>query len=154
MRFRWLLAIALSFCCRSALPQAMPDNSGSEYFQTIRCGALIDSKVQPAGIALYLDLKVKKPLPAKSVVVAEFENPLRRSAPFQVVSNPVSGKQEIALSSQGIACLTAGKYYRSIVTLFSDASRSKVLGTHVQIIAVSVPQSTLGTFNVLPCPVD
>lgn len=152
MRYQYLLAIPLFLICRFAMPQAMPPNADSEYFRTFGCGTLVNSKVIPADIVFYLNLKVKKSLPEKAVIVVEFENPISKAAPIEVALDPAPDKKELSISSPPMACITNGKYYRAILTLFADSSRSRILDTHVQIIAFFIPAPMFDNLNVPVCP--
>lgn len=152
MRHQWVLAIPLILACGFAMPQAMPANTESEYFRTFGCGTLVDSKIIPPDVVFFLNLKVKKSLPKKAVIVVEFENPIPKAAPIEVVLDPVPDDKDLSIFSPGIACLTNGKYYRTILTLFADSSRSRILSTHVQIVAVFMPPSMLDNLNVPMCP--
>lgn len=110
MRYQWLLAIPLLLTCGLAMPQAMPANADSEYFRTLGCGTLLNKNVVPTDIVFHLELKVKKTLPPKAVIVVEFENPTPNAAPIEVILDPAPDKKELSISSPGMACLTNNKY--------------------------------------------
>jgi hypothetical protein len=107
-----------------------------------------------------LSLDVKKSIPAGAVAVAEFENPATSSNPtsntavFKVVSATYVFKpneKRIRFMSPKLSCVTNGRNYQTLVTLYSNAKRTRVLGTHLQAINFTMTPAQLEEYNIPLC---
>jgi hypothetical protein len=143
-----------------SLAQSRPDPTSSAYFTTFGGGMAFFPETNPPTPAYTLSLDVKQPIPAGAVAVAEFENPATSSNPvpdvyvFQAVSAThvfKANEKRIRFISPKLNCVTNGRNYQIVVTLYSNAKRTRILGTHVQAINFTMTPAQLEQYNIPLC---
>jgi hypothetical protein len=133
------------------LAQASPEPTKSKYFETFGGGIVLDPRTQPVTISTVLTLQARQKIPLGAVVVADFENPASISKPLQTTHSVTSTKDRITLISPNMSCVTNGQDYRVLVTLYADAKRTKILGTHEQLINFTVEPDQLQKLDIRLC---
>jgi hypothetical protein len=108
-----------------------------------------ETKPPTPGYALTLDLRQN--IPAGAVAVAEFENPANSSKPLSATYVFKANEKRITLISPNLSCVINGRNYRILVTLYSDAKRTQILGTHEQSINFTVAPTQVEQFGIPLC---
>jgi hypothetical protein len=141
--------------------QSQPNPVSSAYFTTFGGGMIFLPETDPPTPAYTLSLDVKQPIPAGAVAIAEFENPATSSKPgsstsvFKTVSAThifKANEQRIRFISPKLGCVTNGRNYLILVTLYSNAQRTRILGTHAQAINFTMSPAQLERYNIPLCP--
>jgi hypothetical protein len=134
------------------LAQASPEPTKSKYFETFGGGITLDPRTQPVTINTVLTLQARQKIPLGAVAVADFENPANIDKPLQVIHNFTSTtKDRVTLISPNMSCVTNGQDYRVLVTLYADAKRTRILGTHEQLINFTVSPDQLQQLDIRQC---
>jgi hypothetical protein len=133
------------------LAKASPEPTQSKYFDTFGGGIVLNPSTQPVKINCALTLQLRQNIPSGAVAVADFENPANIDKPLHATHNFTSAENRITLISPNMSCVTNGQNYRVLVTLYTDAKRTKVLGTHEQLIDFTVPPDQLQQLNIRQC---
>jgi hypothetical protein len=148
------LFVTLSSLLLLAAPswaQSRPEPTRSAYFTTFGGGMIFRTETKPVtpGYALILDLRQK--IPAGAVAAAEFENPANSSKPLAATHVFTANEQRITLLSPNLSCVTNSRNYRILVTLYSDAQRTRILGTHEQVINFTATPTQVEQFGIPIC---
>jgi hypothetical protein len=159
LRFSVILT-SLVLLAAPSLAQSQPDPTSSPYFTTSGGGMIFLPETDPPTPAYTLSLDIKRPISAGAVAVAEFENPSTSSNPtsntavFKVVSAThvfKPNEKRISFISPKLRCVNNGQNYRILVTLYSNAKRTQVLGTHLQAINFTMTPAQLAQYNIPLC---
>jgi hypothetical protein len=154
-----MLASLLSLAAPS-WAQSAPDPVSSAYFTTFGGGMAFLPETKPPTPIYTLSLDVKKSIPAGAVAVAEFENPATSGNPtsntavFKAVSATYVFKpneKRIRFISPKLSCVSNGRNYQTLVTLYSNAKRTRILGTHAQVINFTMTPAQLEEYNIPLC---
>jgi hypothetical protein len=150
LRFSVMLSSLLLLAAPS-LAQSPPEPTRSAYFTTYGGGMIFRTETKPVtpGYSLILDLSQN--IPAGAVAVAEFENPANSSKPLSTTYVFKANEKRIGLLSPNLSCVTNGRNYRILVTLYSDAKRTRILGTHEQAINFTVTPAQVEQFGIPLC---
>jgi hypothetical protein len=148
-----LSATILSFLLLASpsLAQLPTDPTESKYFTTSNGGIILDPNTQPIKISYVLALQLRQNIPSGAVAVADFENPENTNKPLQATHVFTTPKDSITLFSPNLSCITNGRNYRVLITLYTDAKRTRILGTHEQFINFTLPPAQLQQLNVRQC---
>jgi hypothetical protein len=129
------------------LAQTKPEPTQSQYFNTFGGGIALVPTSQSTTTSYapryVLILELRQNIPLGAVAVATFENPINPNQPistaYTFTSNVFStNEKRITLGSPSLNCVTNGRNYRTRVTLYADAKKSRVLGTHEQVVNFTV----------------
>ncbi len=151
LRFSVMLSSLLLLAAPS-WAQSRPDPTSSEYFATFGGGMVFLPETKPPTPAYTLSLDLKKNIPAGAVAVAEFENPVDKSKPlFATYVFKANEKDRIRFISPKLSCVTNNRNYRILVTLYSDAKRTRTLGTHEQSINFTATPAQVQQFDLPLC---
>jgi hypothetical protein len=134
-----------------SLAQSPPDPTESKYFTTFGGGIALDPGTQPLKIFYALTLQLRQNIPSGAVAVADFENPENAGKPLQATHVFTTPKNRITLLSPNLSCVTNGRNYRVLVTLYTDAKRTRILGTHEQFVNFRLPPAQLQQLNIRQC---
>lgn len=135
----------------STVALAAPEPTQSQYFNTSGGGiALIPSQSDNTSyIPKYvLTLELRQSIPLGAVAVATFENPANINKPLSTTYTFSTNKDRISLMSPNLSCVTNGKNYRTTVTLYASAKRSRILGTHEQVVNFTIAPAQIQQLNV------
>ena len=150
IRFSVTLSSLLLLAAPS-LAQSRPDPTQSAYFTTFGGGMIFRTETKPVtpGYSLILDLRQN--IPAGAVAVAEFENPANSSKPLFATHVFTANEKRIGILSPNLSCVTNGRNYRILVTLYNDAKRTRILGTHEQAINFNATPARVEQFGIPLC---
>jgi hypothetical protein len=146
-----VMLLTLLLLANPNLAQASPEPTKSKYFETFGGGITLDPRTQPVTINTVLTLQARQKIPLGAVVVADFENPANIDKPLRATHNFTSAENRITLISPNMSCVTNGQDYRVLVTLYADAKRTKILGTHEQLINFTVEPDQLQKLDIRLC---
>jgi hypothetical protein len=146
------VVMAVIFIAASQTSVAQPVPEISEYIKTLGGGAVTYMKENPGKLYVGLNFEwVKRPPPGAYLVV-QFTN--------SIVDNPVVVEQPadvstptFVLKSPAYDCASNNSVYTMKVSIFSDGSKSKLLGVHSQEIEFSVPAKHWGALKLKECHV-
>lgn len=128
-----------------------PQNTESEYLQTLSSGFSLDVSVTPAEILYNIKMKARKSLPEGAIGVLTFDSPDPRVAPAEVVHEFKPYETEISVQSPAVVCIVNGGRYRIVVRVFSDRERRELLGEHEQMVDFSASDDFLKAVRVSDC---
>jgi hypothetical protein len=146
-----VMTLSLLLLVDPSLAQSPPEPTQSKYFTTFGGGVLLDPKNQPVKINYGLTLQLRQNIPSGAVAIADFENPANIDKPLRATHVFTSTKNQITLISPDLSCVTNGRNYRVLVTLYSDAKRTRILGTHNQLINFTLPPAQLQQLDIRQC---
>jgi hypothetical protein len=150
IRFSVMLSSLLLLAAPS-WAQSRPDPTNSAYFTTFGGGMIFRTETKPPTPGYSLLLDVKQNIPAGAVAVAEFENPANSSKPVSATYIFKANEKRIGIISPNLSCVTNGRNYRILVTLYSDAKRTRILGTHEQLINFTATPEQVQQFDFPIC---
>lgn len=120
----------------SAPSGPLPNSTSSEYLETRGSGFVFDSNPTPPVVSHYISLRPKWIRPAKAYLEVQFENPVSPDTPI-VVGHTFEKRtikeasEQIMIRSPHLGALKC-KDYEIKVVVYRDASKSDLLGTHIQ----------------------
>ena len=132
-----LLTLLPSAAVYSASP---PRPAKSEYLITTGAGFLLEKE---RGAYYGMNFSIRKPLPGAVYLVALFDNPEVPDTPLRTELVVPADATEIQFQSPGVHQIGNNKRYEVRLTLYLDADRTKVLGTHRQDVLFSMPPAFL-----------
>ena len=135
-----LIALMLTAC--SSLITHRP--AQSEYFTTLGGGFMMTLGNQPSK-TYGVNLQVKKPLPAHSYAVIEFENPANKTLPYitegsiEDIQNTFAArfKNVFVLTSPHVHGVRPHTNYVITVSIYADESKQVLLTRHQQGVSSS-----------------
>ncbi|WP_310481084.1 hypothetical protein [Chamaesiphon sp. VAR_48_metabat_403] len=154
MRYSIRLLVTLVSLLSLAAPswaQSAPDPASSPYFTTFGGGIAFLPETNPPSPIYTLSLDLKKNIPAGAVAVAEFENPVDKSRPLSATYVFKPNEQRIRFISPKLSCVNNERNYQILVTLYSNAKRTRTLGTHAQAINFTMTPAQLEEYNIPLC---
>ncbi len=117
----------------SAIPQ---DATKSKYFKTKNAGfALIEGK----GVRYLIDLSVRKKIRKDMYGTYFFENPLDKMSPLKFDFILKKRDKKLRVLSPLIKTIKNNKLYSAKILLYKDASKTKLVNTHIQNIEFMLP---------------
>jgi hypothetical protein len=131
--------------------QSRPDPVNSAYFTTFGGGMIFRTETKPPTPGYSLTLDLRQSIPAGAVAVFEFENPANSSKPVSATYVFKANEKRITVLSPNLSCVTNGRNYRILVTLYSDAQRTRVLGTHEQAVNFTVTPPQVEQLGIPLC---
>jgi hypothetical protein len=146
-----VMLLTLLLLANPNLAQASPEPTKSKYFETFGGGITLDPGTQPVKINCALTLQARQKIPSGAFAVADFENPANIGQPLQTTHSFTSTENRITLISPNMSCITNGQDYRVLVTLYTDTKRTRILGTHEQLINFTVSPDQLQQLDIRLC---
>jgi len=147
------LAAPLLCAALLTLPAHAADNlAATDWFKTSGSGVALEKRNGNNHVFFGIGLTPVKKLPAGAVIVAEFPNPADAAHPLEASLTPKAGEEKLSLRSDPVECIVNNSDYTITVKLYTDASRKKLLGTHVQPLALKVPPPAIKELALKECP--
>lgn len=119
-------------------PGPLPDNQSSEYLETLGGGIAIREKKQGSvleDVRWSISVRVKPNVPEGAVLEAHFYDAAQPYAPMVVEKildrTTIAQSMDISILSPILAAIRCGSFPVTI-NVFSDRSKARLLGTHVQ----------------------
>jgi hypothetical protein len=121
-----------------------PRPSKSEYFETTVAGILLKVDAGKILSEKYdIVLTPLKTLPDGALLEVEFENPVDSSKPMLVTQKVDAAASTVRLESPSFHGIKAYKNYQTVVRMYADESKSKLIGVHEQLIRSIVDDADL-----------
>jgi hypothetical protein len=146
---RFAIVAGMLFVATFAIAQPKPEVS--EYLKTRWGGAVTDTVKEPGTAYFGLTLDWVRRPPAEAVVVAEFENTEDGTKPYIVEQAVNLVDSPFVLKSPKYPCVVNNSRYNVTIRIFSDASKSVLLGTHEQQILFGLPIRHLKALKLREC---
>jgi hypothetical protein len=138
----------------STMLLAQPKPEVSEYFKSLGGGIIADAVKEPGKLYVGLNLEwVKRPAPG-ALLVVEFSNSKIAGKPETVEQPADVAVPAFVVKSSAYRCAVNNSNYYVSITLYSDPTKSKLLGTHKQQIEVSVTAAQWAALNLKDCGVQ
>jgi hypothetical protein len=140
-----LLMIGIALMATSAVQATPPDPVESRYLITRRAIFVVTSQ---DGIRYNLELEVKQPFTKAVYATFEFENPADPATPFVAKPKLLPGEQFLAAESDGFRAIHNPGAYTVKISLYEDAPRNILIGTHEQKVEFDVPKKYLRLYKI------
>jgi hypothetical protein len=137
MRLWVLVGAILAVVSCGVMP---PQNVSSEYLKTEGGGFALFREQRE--VKYMITLVAKKPLPAGSILDAQFDNPTG-GLPLNITHQVGAGQTKLVLTSPPVTGLKAGTRYQVHIKLYSDATRRDLVDSYTQDIQNFVNQAEL-----------
>jgi hypothetical protein len=132
-----LLLLCLAFVATSAESATPPDPVESQYFIT---RTAIFWGTASLGLRYEIVLKLKQTFAKPVYATVEFENPLDPAAPFVAKPKLLAGEELLNADSDTFKAIRNPGVYTVKISLYEDAPRKILIGTHEQKVAFDVPK--------------
>ena len=142
--YLWALLFVVAACATSP-----PSAISSDLLVTKAGGFLVDvQNGKSPGVKYSMIYSIKRSLETKHFAVFKFENLDPSGAPVVIEQEIQPNDKEIGIQSPIFPGVKNNKTYRVVATLYSDATKTKMIGTHVQDVLFRMPATVLEQFGV------
>ena len=95
------------------------------------------------GVSYHAEFEVKQPFDKPVYVTVEFENPADPHAPFLAKPKLMAGEKDLFADSEGFRAIRNPGQFLIKVSLYEDAPRKVLIGTHEQKLEFDIPRKYL-----------